>query len=61
MGLLLLNDVFAKTASKKIGALINEVFLLRLLCIPINLPDSLAWNTVAMSGLVVLAGGPGYY
>ena len=24
-------------------------------CVSINLPDSLAWNTVAMSGLVVLA------
>ena len=49
----------AKTATKKIGALINvkvlKFFLLRLLCMSINLPDSLAWNTVVMSGLVVLA------
>ena len=29
-------------------------FLLSLLCIFINLPYSLAWNTVAMSGLVLL-------
>ena len=32
-----------------------KFFLVRLLCVSINLPDSLAWNTVAMSGLVVLA------
>ena len=34
---------------------IMKFFLLRLLCVSINLSDSLAWNTVAMSGLVVLA------
>ena len=49
----------AKTAFEKIGALINvkvlKFFLLRLLCISINLPDSLPWNTIVMSGLVVLA------
>ena len=33
-------------------------FLLRLLCSSINLPYCLAWNTVVMSGLVVL---DGYY
>ena len=32
-----------------------KFFLLRLLCVSINLPDSLAWNTVAMSGLMVVA------
>ena len=32
-----------------------KFFLLRLLCVSINLSDSLAWNTVAMSGLVLLA------
>ena len=42
----------AKTASKKIGALIESFFLLRLLCISINLPYAHAWNTVVMSGLV---------
>ena len=36
----------AKTASKKIGA------LLRLLCISINLPFANVWNTVVTSGLV---------
>ena len=49
----------AKTAFEKIGALINvkvlKFFLLRLLYISINLPDSLPWNTVVMSSLVVLA------
>ena len=46
----------AKTASKKIGALIcsRSFFLLRLLCIPINLPYGHAWNTVVMSRLVLL-------
>ena len=44
----------AKTSSKKIGALIYYVFLLRLFCISINLPYGHAWNTVAMSGLVLL-------
>ena len=32
-----------------------KFFLLRLLCVSINLSDSLAWNTVAISGLVLLA------
>ena len=32
-----------------------KFFLLRLLYVSINLPDSPAWNTVAMSGLVILA------
>ena len=41
----------AKTVSKKIGALIRSVkFLLRLLCISMNLQYSLVWNIV-MSGL----------
>ena len=48
----------AKTASKKIGALIHSVKFLSpkvaLLCISINLLWDHAWNTVAMSGLVVL-------
>ena len=45
----------AKTASKKIGALIRSMkFLLKLLCISINLPYGHVWNTVAMSGLVLL-------
>ena len=46
----------AKTASKKIGALIHSIsfFLLRLLFVSINLPYSHAWNTVVMSGLVLL-------
>ena len=46
----------AKSASKKIGALIRSMKFLspRLLFIPINLPYSLAWNTVAISGLVLL-------
>ena len=44
----------AKTASKKIGALIRSMsfFLLRLLCISINLPYAHVWNTVVTSGLV---------
>ena len=47
----------ARIASKKIGALICSMkfFSLRLLCISINLPYNLAWNTVAMPGLVLLA------
>ena len=47
----------AKTASKKIGALIFlwSFFLLRLLYISVNLPYDHAWNTVAMSGFVLLA------
>ena len=48
----------AKSASKKIGALICSVlwsfFLLRLLSISINLPYGYAWNTVVMFGLVLL-------
>ena len=46
-----------KTASKKTGTLIRSIsfFLLRLLCISINLPYSLAWNIVVMSGLLLLA------
>ena len=46
----------AKTASKKIGALISSMkfFLLRLLCISINLLCGYASNTVVMSGLVLL-------
>ena len=46
----------AKTVPKKIGALIHSMkFLsLELLCISINLPYSHVWNTVAMSGLVLL-------
>ena len=45
----------AKTASKKIGALICSInfFLLRLFCISINLPYGHAWNTVFMSGLAL--------
>ena len=45
----------AKTASKKIGALICSInfFLLRLFCISINLPYGHAWNTVVMSGLAL--------
>ena len=48
----------AKTASKKIGVLIRATkfmfFLLRLLCISVNLPYSHVWNTVAVSGLLLL-------
>ena len=36
-------------------------FLLRLLCISINLPYSNAWNTVVMSGLVLLVVIPRCY
>ena len=45
----------AKTASKKIGALISsmKLFLLRLLFIYINLPYGHVRNTTAMSGLVL--------
>ena len=46
----------AKTASKKIGALICSMkflsFLLRLLCISVNLLCAHVRNTVVMSGLV---------
>ena len=45
----------AKTAFKKIGACICSIkFLLRLLCVSLNLPYGYAWNTVFMSGLVLL-------
>ena len=46
----------AKTASKKIEALVRSIsfFLLRLLYISINLPCGHAWNTVVMSGQVLL-------
>ena len=45
----------AKTASKEIGALIcRSFFLLRLLCISINLPYAHVWNTVVTSWLVPL-------
>ena len=45
-----------KTAFLKVGALIRfkSFYLLRLLCISINLPYCYAWNTVVMSGLVPL-------
>ena len=44
----------AKTGSKKVGAIIHsmKIFLLRLLCISINLPYTHIWSTVVMSGLV---------
>ena len=47
----------AKTASKKTGALILflNFFLLRLLYTSIDLPYGLAWNSVVMPGLVILA------
>ena len=46
----------AKTASKKIRALIHSMKFLspRLLCIFINLPYAHVWNTVVTSGLVPL-------
>ena len=46
----------AKTASKKIGALIHSMkfFLLRLLCISVNLSSAHVWNTVVKPGLVLL-------
>ena len=44
-----------KTAFKKIGACICSIkFLLCLICISVNLPYGYAWNTVFMSGLVLL-------
>ena len=44
-----------KTASKKIGALIRwSFFLLRFLCISINLPYNHAWNTFVIPGSVPL-------
>ena len=47
---------FDKTTSKKIGALIRSIsfFLLRLFCISVNLPYHHTWNTVVMSGLLLL-------
>ena len=46
----------AESASKKIGLwfVLWSFFLLRLLCISINLPYTHAWNTVVMSGLAPL-------
>ena len=46
----------AKTACRKIGALICSMkfFLLRLLCISINVTYAPVWNTVVTSGLVPL-------
>ena len=46
----------AKTASKKLEPwfALSNLFLLRLLCISINLPYDHAWNIVVMSGLVLL-------
>ena len=46
----------AKTASKEIRALIGSMkfISLSLPCISINLPCSYVWNTVVMSGLVLL-------
>ena len=47
----------AKNAFKKVGALIHSMKFLsvRVLFISINLSHSLAWNTVAMSGLMLRA------
>ena len=45
---------FAKTASKKIGALIRSFFLQRLLCISINLPYGYALNIVVIPRRVLL-------
>ena len=46
----------AKTASKKMRALICSMTFLspKLLCISANLPYGHAWNTVVISGLVLL-------
>ena len=46
----------AKTASKKIGALIRSMSFLspEVACISINLPYGHIWNTVTMPGLVLL-------
>ena len=46
----------AETASENIGAFNCSVkfFPLRLLCISVNLPYGYAWNTVVLSGLVLL-------
>ena len=43
----------AKTASKKIGALIH-FFRLRFLSVSINVPYAYIWSTVVMYGLVPL-------
>ena len=51
----------AKTASKKIGALICSMmffFLQRLLCISLNLSYDLTWNIFVISELVHIAVGP---
>ena len=50
------NISITKSASKNIGAMIcsTKFFLLRLLCISINLPYGHTWNDVAMCGLVLL-------
>ena len=47
----------AKNIFKNIGALVRSLsfFLLRLLCVSIKLPYGLAWNTVVMPVLVLLA------
>ena len=44
----------AKTASKKIGALIHPIKFLSPEVISTNLPYGHVWNTVVMSGLVLL-------
>ena len=46
-----------KLLSRKLkpGFVLWAFFLLRLICVSINLPYGLAWNTVAMSGLVLIA------
>ena len=44
----------AKNASRKISWRLYSFFLLRFLCIFINLPYSFGWHTVAMSVLVLL-------
>ena len=50
------NISIAKTASKKLELqfVLSSFFLLRLLCISINLPYAHVWNTVVMSRLVPL-------
>ena len=47
----------AKSATRKIGALIRSMDFLspEVALISINVPYSLAWNTVVMSGQVLLA------
>ena len=46
-----------KLLSRKLkpGFVLWAFFLLRLICVSINLPYGLAWNTVVMSGLVLIA------